>query len=160
MLVLRTLAEVFAVFEDPYNLIRITPEWLNLKVTNPEPVNMRQGAEITYGIRWAGLPLGWKTRITEYVPPLFFVDEQVEGPYRRWRHRHGFTAVAEGVLVTDRVDYALPFGWIGRAAHAVAIGRQLIGIFQYRQVALARILRGSTREVQGPVIQPANVIAR
>jgi len=160
MLVSPSIAEVFAVFEDPYNLIRITPGWLNLKVTNPERVRMRKGAEITYRIRWAGLPMTWKTVITEYAPPDFFVDEQVEGPYRLWRHRHEFTAGAEGVLVTDRVDYALPFGRIGHAAHAVAIGRQLIGIFQYRQAALAQILGGSAREVKEPVIRPAKLIAR
>ncbi len=94
MLARRPIAEVFSVFEDPNNLTRVTPEWLNLKVTNAEPVRMRQGAEIIYRIRWAGLRLHWKTLITEYEPPHFFVDEQVEGPYRLWRHRHTFSPSA------------------------------------------------------------------
>lgn len=140
MLARLPIAEVFSLFENPSNLLRITPPWLNLKVINPEPVVMRKGAEITYRIRWAGIPLHWKTLITEYEPPLLFVDEQVEGPYRLWRHRHTFTPTPEGVLVADHVDYALPLGWLGRGAQALVVGRQLKAIFQHRRAALAQIL--------------------
>lgn len=155
MLVDRPLAEVFAVFEDPYNLIRITPPWLNLRVTNPERVTMRQGAEITYRIRWAGLPIGWKTLITRYEPPFSFVDEQVQGPYRLWRHHHSFTAQPEGVRVADHVEYRLPFGWVGKASHAIVVGEQLKSIFRYRQAALMQIL-GGAKEIEEPAIRVAD----
>lgn len=152
LLTSRPIDEVFAIFEDPYNLIRITPEWLNLKVTNTTPVTMRAGAEITYRIRWAGLPVGWKTLITQYAPPHLFVDEQVQGPYSLWRHRHTFVQLPGGVQVADHVDYALPLGWLGRAAHWTLIEEQLKAIFQYRQAALANMLGGSTQAVKDPVI--------
>jgi ligand-binding SRPBCC domain-containing protein len=101
---------------------------------------MRSGALIDYNIRWLGLPMKWRTRITVYQPPLFFVDEQVLGPYKLWRHSHDFDEVDGVSTISDRVEYELPMGTIGRLAHGVIVGRQLREIFAYRQRAIARIL--------------------
>jgi len=138
-----SLREAFEFFENPHNLARITPPWLNFRITTPEPIQMRTGAEIDYQIRWLGLPLNWKTSITEYEPPFFFVDEQATGPYAYWHHRHDFKPTEFGALVSDRVDYALPFGPLGRLAHRLAVRAQLQEIFDYRQKALAGILTGA-----------------
>lgn len=139
-----SLREAFAFFEDPHNLARITPAWLNFRIASPAPIQMRKGAEIEYRIRWLGLPFNWKTAITEYEPPFFFVDEQAAGPYAYWHHRHDFKPTEYGAMVSDRVDYALPFGPLGRLAHRLAVRRQLQEIFNYRQKALAGILMGAT----------------
>jgi ligand-binding SRPBCC domain-containing protein len=136
------LPEAFAFFEDPFNLARITPPSLAFRITSPERVEMRRGAGIGYRIRVAGVPLSWKTVITEYEPPLLFVDEQAAGPYRFWRHRHSFRPSPAGTVMTDRVEYALPFGWIGRIVHALFVARQLRRIFDYRQQALAAMFGG------------------
>lgn len=138
-----SLQEAFAFFENPHNLARITPPWLNFRITSPERIQMRKGAEIAYQIRWLGLPLNWKTVITEYEPPFFFVDEQAAGPYAYWRHRHDFKPTEYGALVSDQVDYALPLGPVGWLAHRLVVRRQLEDIFEYRQTALAGILTGA-----------------
>jgi len=134
------LAEVFRFFEDPRNLGRITPPWLNFRIVNPAGVEMREGAEIDYIIRWQGLPLKWKTVITRHNPPRFFVDEQFRGPYSLWRHEHTFEETPDGVVIRDRVDYRLPFGPLGRIAHALMVKNQLLEIFRFRQKAIAEIL--------------------
>jgi len=143
-----SLQEAFAFFENPHNLARITPPWLkltlNFRIASPERIQMRKGARIDYQIHWLGLPLKWTTVITEYEPPFFFVDEQAAGPYAYWRHRHDFKPTEYGTLVCDRVDYALPFGPLGRLAHRLAVRTQLQEIFDYRQNALAGILTGTT----------------
>ena len=138
-----SLQEAFAFFENPHNLARITPPSLNFRIASPERIQMRKGAEIDYQIRWLGLPLKWKTAIAEYEPPFFFVDEQVAGPYAYWHHRHDFKPTEYGALVSDRVDYALSFGPLGRLAHGLAVRRQLQAIFDYRQNALSAILTGA-----------------
>lgn len=137
------VAEAFAFFENPYNLARITPPWLGFRIVSDGPVRMREGAEIHYRIRVGGVPLAWKTVIAEYRPPFGFVDEQAYGPYRLWRHRHDFYPSAGGTIVTDRVDYALPFGWLGRIAHRLFVRRRLRQIFDYRSETLARIFDGA-----------------
>jgi ligand-binding SRPBCC domain-containing protein len=144
MLVPVSVREAFEIFKDPRNLSRITPPWLNFRITS-EKVEMRQGAEIAYRIRWAGIPLAWKTRISEYEPPFFFVDVQQSGPYRHWVHRHTFRPTEGGTLVKDRVEYALPLGWLGRLAHRMVVRRQLNGIFAYRQRALMELMLSTAR---------------
>ena len=131
--------EVFSFFEDPRNLGRITPPWLNFRIVNPEGVEMREGAEIDYVIRWQGLPMKWKTRIIRYDPPRGFVDEQVRGPYRLWHHEHTFEETPQGVAIRDCVNYRLPFGFLGRIAHGVVVRKQLEAIFAFRQKAIAEI---------------------
>jgi len=138
------IRQTFAFFEDPRNLSRITPPWLNFRIRTPEPLIMRLGAEFDYTIRWLGLPLRWKTLITAYEPPHRFVDEQARGPYRLWRHTHTFLETHEGTRVVDHVDYALPLGPLGKLAHWLAVRRQLEEIFAYRRRVLRRIFRNAS----------------
>ena len=105
-----SLEETFEIFKNPYNLAKITPPWLNFRVVS-ERVEMRQGTEIEYGIRWLGVPMHWKSLISEYEPPYLFVDEQMKGPYKLWKHRHTFEETPQGTKVGDQVDYALPLGF-------------------------------------------------
>ncbi len=138
-LVPRPREEVFAFFEDAANLERITPPALRFRIVTPEPIAMGQGTLIDYRLRLFGLPLRWRTLIERYEPPLRFVDLQLSGPYRLWRHLHEFEAVPGGTLMHDRVEYALPFGPLGRAAHAVAVRRTLAHIFDHRRDVIARL---------------------
>jgi ligand-binding SRPBCC domain-containing protein len=149
------LAEVFRLFEDPRNLAKITPPWLNFQVIDPDRIRMRAGAEINYVIRWLGLPVKWKTIIRRYDPPRIFVDEQARGPYRLWHHEHTFEETAAGVVIRDRVDYRLPLGPLGRVAHAVIVKRQLLEIFRYRQAAIAKMLAVPGIRFDEPAIRVA-----
>lgn len=144
MLARRDLAEVFSIFEDPYNLSKITPPSLSFRVTSKHKVVMRKGAEIEYSIRWLGFPMSWRTVIAEYNPPLVFIDQQAKGPYALWRHRHTFLRTRDGVRVGDQVDYALPLGPLGRMAHRVMVAKQLRAIFRYRQAKLSELFGGQT----------------
>jgi ligand-binding SRPBCC domain-containing protein len=136
------LAQTFEVFNNPLNLAKITPRWLNFQVLTKD-VQMRKGAEIEYNIKWLGLPMHWKTLISEYDPPYSFVDEQAEGPYSLWRHHHTFAETPAGTKVADHVEYALPFGVLGQIAHAVMVKRQLDAIFRFRQREIPNLLASS-----------------
>lgn len=151
MLTRSSLKETFEIFKDPYNLAKITPRWLNFQVTSKN-VEIRKGAEIDYNIRWVGLPMHWQTLITEYEPPFLFVDEQAKGPYSIWRHRHTFHSEELGTRVGDHVEYALPFGPLGRIAHALVVKRQLQSIFEFRQRELGKMFGGTAIEILKPVI--------
>jgi ligand-binding SRPBCC domain-containing protein len=147
------LEVVFKFFEDPHNLARITPPNLSFKVTTRD-VEMREGALIDYEIRWLRLPMRWRTRITLYQPPQSFQDEQLRGPYKLWRHHHGFREVNGAAVISDRVEYELPWGILGQMAHALIVGRQLRGIFAYRQRAIAAILGVPGVKSTDPIIRP------
>lgn len=128
----RPREEVFAFFEDARNLEAITPPFLRFRVTTPGPIEMREGTLIEYRLSLFGIPFGWKTRIDVYEPGVRFVDRQLEGPYRLWRHTHTFEDVAGGTRMTDRVEYESPLGPLGTIADALFVKRTVAKIFDHR----------------------------
>ncbi len=153
LIVPRTIEEIFAVFEDPRNLSRITPSWLNFRILTPEPIVMARGLILDYQIRWLGIPMPWRTLITAYQPPLQFVDEQTRGPFTVWRHVHTFREVSGGIEVADSVEYQLPFGPLGTLAHSAMVRGQLLAIFRFRQKAIGQILGVPGATMQEPRIR-------
>lgn len=151
LLVKRSLKETFAFFENPANLGKITPPWLSFNIVSKD-VTMRQGAQFNYVIRWLGLPMKWRSLISKYEPPFIFVDEQVIGPYKTWRHQHTFLETSKGVIVGDHLEYSLPLGLLGAVAQKVLVKRQLEEVFRYRQRELTKIFNGQTEELVRPTI--------
>jgi ligand-binding SRPBCC domain-containing protein len=130
------LPEVFAFFSNPANLARITPPWLAFRVHGPAPSELSEGARLEYRIRWTAFTIRWVTRITKWRAPHEFVDIQERGPYAAWIHTHRFTEKDGFVVMEDHVDYALPFGPLGRLVHRLRVRRQLREIFNYRRRAI------------------------
>ena len=97
---------------------------------------MRSGIEIDYRLRLRGLPLRWRSRISDWHPPYQFVDDQIVGPYRLWHHVHTFEARDGGTCVLDHVEYASAGG---RLANALFLRRDLRAIFAFRQQRLMEL---------------------
>lgn len=132
--------EVWAFFSDPHNLEAITPAFLRFHVVTPRPIATATGTLIEYRLTLGGVPFRWRTRIDDVVRGARFVDVQLQGPYRRWRHLHTFEDAPEGTRVGDRVEYELPLGPLGDLAHAALVGRALRRIFDHRAVRVAALL--------------------
>lgn len=130
---------VFPFFADAANLQVLTPPELDFRILTPLPVTLEQGAILRYRLRLFGVPFQWVTRIAAWDPPREFVDEQLEGPYRRWLHQHLFVETSEGTRMHDAVTYELPFYPAGELA-APLVALQVRRIFRYRAKALLRAL--------------------
>src|SRR3569833_1261014 len=126
------IEKVFDFFSKAENLQTLTPPWLRFRIETPQPIQMRQGATIAYRLHMRGVPLRWLTEIELWRPPYEFVDVQVKGPYRLWRHIHRFEESKDGTRITDLVNYTLPFGPLGRLVHRVQVADDLNRIFDYR----------------------------
>jgi ligand-binding SRPBCC domain-containing protein len=130
------LDETFAFFADARNLERLTPPWLHFSIRTPPPLAMREGLEIDYRIVLRGVPMPWRSRIDVWEPCVRFVDRQLVGPYRWWRHEHRFEAAPGGTRVVDEVEFMARLSW----ASGRFVSRELERIFAFRQDALRQIL--------------------
>lgn len=160
---------VFAFFANPSDLPLLMPpklgtrvEEMNIEAPPPRPrtpeVTRRMpalvagaGSEILISYRpfsWLAKRVHWKTCITEFVWNSHFCDEQVEGPFKTYRHLHATKPEVrrgvEGTLVTDTVEYELPFGPLGFLIDGV-VRRKLDESFDHRQKRLPEIMTAVVR---------------
>jgi ligand-binding SRPBCC domain-containing protein len=137
--------EVFEFFADAGNLERITPPELNFHIITPQPFEIKKGALIDYRLKLRGIPIVWRTEITQWNPPFDFVDTALKSPYKQWIHLHNF---AEGekreTIMTDVVRYRLPLEPLGDLAHFY-VKKELNYIFDYRYKIIEEIFEKQNR---------------
>lgn len=83
-----------------------------------------------------GIKLNWMTEIAHVKDGEYFIDEQRFGPYALWHHEHHFAAIKGGVKMTDILNYAIPYGFIGRLSNRLLVGKEIKKIFTYREKAV------------------------
>jgi len=127
--------DVFAFFASARNLERITPPDLRFRIVR-EPAAITEGSLIDYRLRLDGVPFGWRTLISQWRPPVSFVDEQLSGPYARWVHAHHFSDHEGGTCIKDQVELELPLRPFGEIAWPY-VRRKVRRIFEFRQRTVA-----------------------
>ena len=161
---------VFAFFATPSNLPHLMPPELQTRVEDvrlqpppprpmaPDPARRFKsvaagvGSEILvsfYPVKWVPQRVSWTARIVEFEWNSHFLDEQIRGPFAKFRHRHGIVGetrdAVEGTQVTDAIEYALPGGIFGNLA-AASVWDQLAKSFEFRQKRLPEILAIASRQ--------------
>jgi ligand-binding SRPBCC domain-containing protein len=135
----RPVAEVFEFFRRPANLLRVSPPELHLRLVEA-PELVERGSRIVLQGRRLGIPQRLVSEITTLVPDVLLVDEQKEGPLRKWAQTHRFDKVPEGTRVTFQIDYEPPGGMLGFVVTAAAIDKELRWLFAYRTQKLHELL--------------------
>ena len=123
----------------PRNLERITPGWLRFQVDRCSSEAIGAGSVIDYSLKLHGVPVRWRSEISSWQLNESFSDTQLKGPYRRWFHRHLFAPLAGGVLIEDRVEFALPI-WPLSGVVLPWVRGDLEKIFAFRKQAMAEAL--------------------
>ncbi|PZF58787.1 cyclase [Curtobacterium sp. MCSS17_008] len=94
------------------------------------------GETVTWRARHFGVVWRMTSRITESEAPGRFVDEQVRGPFARFRHEHRFEPSARGTRMVDDIVFRAPLGPLGWAAERIALARYVPQLIAGRNAAL------------------------
>lgn len=84
------------------------------------------------------------SRVTELERPVRFVDEEVRGPFRWFRHEHVFEAIDAGTLMIERVSFQAPVVGVGWAVERAFLGGYMKKLIQERGSYLKRAVEGGT----------------
>jgi ligand-binding SRPBCC domain-containing protein len=134
------LARAFDLFRRTAERVRLAPPELHLQLVEG-PTELQMGSRLTLrGRRW-GVTQRMVNEITAFEDGVLIVEEQRQGPFRSWKQTQRFAPeTGGGVRITDVIEYEPPGGVLGRLATAEVIGRELEGIFSYRQKMLTELL--------------------
>jgi ligand-binding SRPBCC domain-containing protein len=100
---------VFAFHERPDAFALLTPWWSGARVVRPA-ASLRPGERALLVLGRGPLTVEWEAVHEVYEPPTCFVEYQVRGPFRSWRHRHLVIAEDDGARLRDELEYELPGG--------------------------------------------------
>lgn len=164
-----TVDLAFAFLANPHNLTALMPDKMRMRLEDLEIVPPPAGptdagarwttAQLSAGVgsqfdlsfrpvSYMPVRLHWVGRITEFVWYSHFRDVQVRGPFEFFRHRHGIRPeIAQGrlgTLLTDEIEFSLPFGTVGHLWDK-AVHRHLKQTFVLRQERLPRLLESALR---------------
>ena len=120
-------------------LQRMLPPWEEVDVVKA-PVPMVDGAIAEFILHKGLLPIRWIARHEQVDPATGFVDIQVRGPFRRWRHQHRFEERGASSAITDDIQYELPVPPVGSIVGGWLVRGDLERAFRFRHRRLANDL--------------------
>lgn len=131
-IVYSNIEKVWKFYTDINHLKIITPPNLNLKIIKTSSQLITEGQEIIIEGKIGIFKRKWNSKIT-YLKPYQYIDEMINGPFKRWKHNHIFQKINENeTQITDEIEFGISFGIIGRLLEMIAFSN-LIKIFEYRK---------------------------
>ena len=128
----------------PESLRRITPPVAPVRIRGNPPQRLAAGDELSLTFFVGIVPVRWRA-VIEAHPELQageagFQDRQLEGPFRRWTHRHRFVALSPvRTRVDDEID-AEPRRHPLWGTVALQMWLGLPVLFRYREWKTRRLL--------------------
>ncbi|MFN3928820.1 MAG: SRPBCC family protein [Thermoflexus sp.] len=139
VLVRAPLERVSAWHRDPEALARLIPPGMHLHWELREPLG--EGSRVRFVLQIGPVRVRWMARHQE-VSKHGFTDEQEEGPFRRWIHRHRFEERGpDQTAVVDEIEADWPHD-PRRWPVAAMLWMGLPLLFAYRGWKLRRFLEG------------------
>ncbi len=134
----RPLAEMFAFFARPRNLLQFTPPDMNLELmSGPEILEL--GSRLV----WKGRRWGISQQITQQVATFekdkLIVVEQKQGPFSQWVQAHHFELADAGMRIIEKIDFTPPGGLLGFAISAESIRKELEKVSAFRAIKLREL---------------------
>ena len=143
MPVIHLVTKIHAPVELCFDLSRsIDLHKISTEKTNEKAIAGVQSGLITLNetVTWEAVHFGIRqrltTKITKFERPYFFRDEQLKGAFRYFNHDHTFRQENENVIMTDRFEFASPFGWVGKLFDRLVLTRYMTKFLQTRNAVI------------------------
>jgi ligand-binding SRPBCC domain-containing protein len=105
-----SIEQVAAFHRHSASMGAITPPPIQVQI-HAAPNLLNQGDEMDFTLWMGPVPIRWLALI-EDVTATGFIDCQLRGPFKQWRHRHSFSALPGGSTeVLDEVEIKLASNW-------------------------------------------------
>jgi ligand-binding SRPBCC domain-containing protein len=100
---------------------------------------MNKGDTVTWMAKHFGRSRTLKVKLTDVQPPTFFVDEMIEGDFKKMRHEHAFRSVENRTLMIDRFIFETPFGIVGKLINFLFLKNYMTRLLLERNVVIKGI---------------------
>lgn len=98
-----------------------------------------KGETVTWEGKHFGIYIQHESIISEMNFPNNFVDEQLKGQFKSFKHQHFFTQKENKTIMTDILDYETPFGFIGKLFDKLLLVNHLTNFIIYRNTILKEL---------------------
>lgn len=78
-------------------------------------------------------------QIKEMKPFRYFTDEMIQGPFKWMKHQHLYEANHGKTLMTDKFQYEMPFGIVGKVFDKLILKRYLTKLLKQRNAVIKRL---------------------
>ena len=79
--------------------------------------------------------------------PTYFVDEQLKGNFKTFKHQHFFKQKENYVEVIDILEYETPFGVFGKLFDTLLLKKHLTNFIIHRNSVLKNLAENQTCQV-------------
>ena len=100
---------------------------------------INKGETVTWKGKHFGIYLKHQSIITKMDFPNYFVDEQLKGHFKSFKHQHFFTQKENQTIMTDILEYKTPFGFFGKIFNRLLLKNHLTKFIQNRNKIIKQI---------------------
>jgi len=124
--------EVYAWHTDPNALLKLTPPWIDCRVSAARE-GIHDGNRVLLKIRRGPIRLDWLAEQCNVEVSRRFDDVQVYGPFGFWHHTHRFIPLdANHSLLEDTIEYDMKLKQLLNPLAGVLVEPDLVRLFAFR----------------------------
>lgn len=136
----RSPRDVFAFFDRPSNVKRVTPKAIAVSLES-HPNDLRLGTIFAYRLKRWPVELEWDVVVSEYSPPEGFTNVKARGFFPKWAHRHSIVPADDGATeLSVSLEYEVPPGLYNSLSNNYVIRDAMTELVQEQTRAIANAL--------------------
>ena len=86
---------------------------------------INEGETVTWKGKHFGIYIQHESIISEMDFPNYFVDKQLKGHFKKFKHEHIFIKKENKTIMTDILEYETPYGLFGKVFDKIVLKKHL-----------------------------------